>query len=71
MTVKKTAAPKPLSPAARKRAIAQQQVWASVDACTGKIRAVFLTRNAARNHANVLTGEVVELLNVRVQGLRA
>lgn len=60
---------KPLSKDARKRAIAQQTLWAVVDRYTGKIDATRDSRSAARQLA--AAEHVVELLNVRVQGMRA
>ena len=64
-------APKPLSATARKRAIAQQTLWAVVSRYTGRIFGTFGSRGEAR-YAQGLYGPLycVERINVRVLGVR-
>ena len=70
-------AAKPLSRDARKRAIAQQTLWAVVDACTGFIVTSWTSRSDARMGRREMRKAapggtyVIERLNVRVLGVRS
>ena len=64
---------KPLSVAARKRAIAQQTLWAVVDRCSGEIVIAFPTRAPARLSRRTKSPRyyIVDRINVRVLGVRS
>ena len=63
---------KPLSKEARKRAIAKQTRWVIVDRFTGEVIDTRQSRSAAREMVRCSDGlYVIELVNLRVQGMRA